>query len=323
MARVHGGQLQLTRPRHRHRDLPRRDRGRPWAAHAGRGRGAGDGGARRMTAMATHDRPARVAHEFQRELSALLARGLKDPRITGFITVTGAKMSPDLREVTAYVSVHADEAERERTLEGLTRGGRLPAARGGAPAQAPQHAPPALRLRRERRRGRQDRAPAARGEGAGEGRVTRRGGAGPDGVLVLDKPAGPTSFDAVARVKRAPRRAPRPGTPARSIRRRPASWPSAWGEAVKLQPGWPRATRPTRPRWPSAPPPTTQDAEGEVTERGDPAGLDAGALRRRAGRASWASSTSCRPCTRPCGWEGGDSTRRRGPARWWSALRAG
>jgi ribosome-binding factor A len=65
------------------------------------------------------NRPARVASEFQHELSRLLARGLKDPRITGFITVTGAKMSPDLREATAYVSIHAEPAERERTLEGL------------------------------------------------------------------------------------------------------------------------------------------------------------------------------------------------------------
>ncbi len=69
--------------------------------------------------MSTHNRPARVAEEFRQELSALLARGLKDPRITGFITVTGAKMSPDLREATAYVSVHAEEKERERTMEGL------------------------------------------------------------------------------------------------------------------------------------------------------------------------------------------------------------
>ncbi len=69
--------------------------------------------------MSTHDRPARVAHEFQHELGQLLARGLKDPRITGFITVTGAKMSPDLREATVYVSIHGAEAERERTLEGL------------------------------------------------------------------------------------------------------------------------------------------------------------------------------------------------------------
>jgi ribosome-binding factor A len=69
--------------------------------------------------MSTHDRPARVAHEFQRELSALLARGLKDPRITGLITVTGAKMSPDLKEVVAYVSILGDEKVIAETLVGL------------------------------------------------------------------------------------------------------------------------------------------------------------------------------------------------------------
>jgi ribosome-binding factor A len=69
--------------------------------------------------VSTTNRPVRVAHEFQRELSALLARGLKDPRITGFITVTGAKMSPDLKEVVAYVSIHGDEPVRQQTLLGL------------------------------------------------------------------------------------------------------------------------------------------------------------------------------------------------------------
>jgi ribosome-binding factor A len=69
--------------------------------------------------MSTHNRPARVAEEFRQELSELIARGLKDPRITGFVTVTGAKMSPDLKEATVYVSIHAAEPERERTLEGL------------------------------------------------------------------------------------------------------------------------------------------------------------------------------------------------------------
>jgi ribosome-binding factor A len=70
--------------------------------------------------MASHNRPVRVAEEFRQELSALLARGLKDPRVTGFVTVTGAKMSPDLKEATVYVSIHAEGEERDRTLEGLT-----------------------------------------------------------------------------------------------------------------------------------------------------------------------------------------------------------
>jgi ribosome-binding factor A len=66
-----------------------------------------------------HDRPARVAEEFRHEVSAILARGLKDPRVVGFITVTGAKMSPDLREVTVFVSVHGEEPVRKKTMEGL------------------------------------------------------------------------------------------------------------------------------------------------------------------------------------------------------------
>ena len=69
--------------------------------------------------MSTHDRPARVAEEFRQELGAIIARGLKDPRITGFITLTGAKMAPDLKDITVYLSIHAPERERERTLEGL------------------------------------------------------------------------------------------------------------------------------------------------------------------------------------------------------------
>ncbi|HSN91557.1 MAG TPA: 30S ribosome-binding factor RbfA [Anaeromyxobacteraceae bacterium] len=69
--------------------------------------------------MSGPDRPTRVAEEFRQEICALLARGLKDPRVTGFITVTGARMSPDLKEVAVYVSIHGEPAERDRTLEGL------------------------------------------------------------------------------------------------------------------------------------------------------------------------------------------------------------
>jgi ribosome-binding factor A len=65
------------------------------------------------------DRPARVAAEFQHEVSSIIARGLKDPRITGFVTVTGAKMSPDLKEVAIYVSVHGEEKVRHDTFAGL------------------------------------------------------------------------------------------------------------------------------------------------------------------------------------------------------------
>lgn len=66
-----------------------------------------------------HDRPARVASEFAHELGQVLGRGLKDPRITALVTVTGAKMAPDLKDVTAYVSILGDEQQKKSTLEGL------------------------------------------------------------------------------------------------------------------------------------------------------------------------------------------------------------
>lgn len=69
--------------------------------------------------MVAPSRPVRVAEEFRHEVSALITRGLKDPRITGFVTVTGAKMSPDLREISVWVSIHGEEEVRKQTLAGL------------------------------------------------------------------------------------------------------------------------------------------------------------------------------------------------------------
>ena len=42
----------------------------------------------------------------------------KDPRI-GFVTVTGVRASPDLRQATVYVSVLGSRAKRDATLAGL------------------------------------------------------------------------------------------------------------------------------------------------------------------------------------------------------------
>jgi len=64
-------------------------------------------------------RPMRVAQMIQEEVSRLLLRGLKDPRLGGLITVTGAKISPDLKEAVVYYSVFGDEAQRKATQQGL------------------------------------------------------------------------------------------------------------------------------------------------------------------------------------------------------------
>jgi len=52
------------------------------------------------------------------ETLAEAIRELKDPRI-GFVTVTGVKTSPDLRQARVYVSVLGNERKRALTLEGL------------------------------------------------------------------------------------------------------------------------------------------------------------------------------------------------------------
>ncbi len=64
-------------------------------------------------------RSARVGEQLHRELSRLLVRGLKDPRLTGLVTITGVDLSPDLREGKIYYSVFGEPAVRESTGEGL------------------------------------------------------------------------------------------------------------------------------------------------------------------------------------------------------------
>ena len=60
----------------------------------------------------------RRVNESVREVVAEGVRGLKDPRI-GLVTVTGVRVTPDLREATVYVSVMGGERKRTATLAGL------------------------------------------------------------------------------------------------------------------------------------------------------------------------------------------------------------
>lgn len=69
--------------------------------------------------MSTHSRPDRVGQEIQAAIGDILSRGkLSDPRI-GYITVTGVKMSPDLRVAQVFYSMIGDAKAREATQEGL------------------------------------------------------------------------------------------------------------------------------------------------------------------------------------------------------------
>lgn len=48
-----------------------------------------------------------------------LAEGVKDPRVTGLVTVTGVDVTRDLRHARVFVSIMGSDAERTATMEGL------------------------------------------------------------------------------------------------------------------------------------------------------------------------------------------------------------
>ena len=64
-------------------------------------------------------RPDRVAEAVREEIATLIAAGVKDPRVTGFVTVTAVEMSRDLGHATVYVSVYGSDRERDETMAGL------------------------------------------------------------------------------------------------------------------------------------------------------------------------------------------------------------
>lgn len=63
-------------------------------------------------------RSDKVAEEIHKIISELLIKGLKDPRV-GFVTITGVKVTPDLRQATVYFTVHGDDAAKKNSEAGL------------------------------------------------------------------------------------------------------------------------------------------------------------------------------------------------------------
>ena len=63
------------------------------------------------------NRIGRINEEIQRELSAPIP-AVKDPRVSGMISVTAVETTPDLRYAKAYISV-LDKENGERVLKGL------------------------------------------------------------------------------------------------------------------------------------------------------------------------------------------------------------
>ena len=64
------------------------------------------------------DRMRRVDESLRQVLSEGIGE-LKDPRI-GFVTVTGVRTTPDLKQATVYVSVFGSERKREQSITALS-----------------------------------------------------------------------------------------------------------------------------------------------------------------------------------------------------------
>ena len=70
--------------------------------------------------MGQGSRPDRIGVEILQELSTLLLREVRDPGI-GLVTLTRAKVSPDLQLVRVYYSLLGDEKARKETARALER----------------------------------------------------------------------------------------------------------------------------------------------------------------------------------------------------------
>ena len=63
-------------------------------------------------------RQEKVQEQLVQEISELIRREVRDPRV-GFVTLTGAEISRDLRHAKVFVSVLGDEEARTNSLKAL------------------------------------------------------------------------------------------------------------------------------------------------------------------------------------------------------------
>ena len=64
-------------------------------------------------------RTERINDQLREEISALVLREMKDPRIGGLVTITEVEVSPDLSRAKVFVSVLGSDDEKKSTLKAL------------------------------------------------------------------------------------------------------------------------------------------------------------------------------------------------------------
>lgn len=68
-------------------------------------------------------RQERVSSRIQEEISELLQKRIRDPRLT-YVTVTGVEITADLKLATVFVSALGDQKSRHEALAGLQHASR-------------------------------------------------------------------------------------------------------------------------------------------------------------------------------------------------------
>lgn len=69
----------------------------------------------------SEQRAHRVAEEIKREISTILRDEVKDPRVSGMISVTGVDVTRDLSHARIYLSVFGSDEEQQGTLTALDK----------------------------------------------------------------------------------------------------------------------------------------------------------------------------------------------------------
>ncbi len=68
--------------------------------------------------MTDRARATRLGDRVREVVAEMIETGVKDPRL-GFVTITDAKVTPDLREATVYYTVYGDDAAQADTAAAL------------------------------------------------------------------------------------------------------------------------------------------------------------------------------------------------------------
>ncbi|MEZ5313819.1 MAG: 30S ribosome-binding factor RbfA [Thermoanaerobaculia bacterium] len=103
-------------------------------------------------------RTERVADQIRSEMSILLQREVRDPRVQ-LASVSRVEVSRDLGHARIWISVLGDEEQRLAAMEDRARA-RLPPRTARPPSQAPRHPGAPLRARPRRRAPARDHRPA-------------------------------------------------------------------------------------------------------------------------------------------------------------------